>query len=289
MRFFDRISALKRRFKMIERAARIVIGYSVAKDCPKAVGWLRDFQEANLKILKEVDRVCRANGIKYWLAYGTLLGAVRHRGSIPWDDDIDIMMMRDDYNKFLRIFSSVADSKYNVKTYFENEWNFSKVHVDFTNLLFVDVFPVDYYCEKVDTLDGKLRVTADLIHARAEVRKRLCKSKLADCEKRDILDGIYEKMIMKGKGVEKNNSIIISIDFVDSCCVQCFDYEDIFPLSEVEYDGSVFFAPNRADRILTYMYGDYMLLPDEIAPHHKEFKDVNLMTVLQIKDFIGRK
>ena len=63
-----------------------------------------EIQEALACILKDVDAFCRENGIRYSLAYGTLIGAVRHRGFIPWDDDIDLLMPRPDFERFVAAY-----------------------------------------------------------------------------------------------------------------------------------------------------------------------------------------
>ena len=78
---------------------------------------VRDLQLICLDMLKEVDRVCRKHNILYWLEGGTMLGAVRHRGFIPWDDDLDIAMFREDYDRFCEIAPQELKSGYFLQTH----------------------------------------------------------------------------------------------------------------------------------------------------------------------------
>lgn len=121
---------------------------------------LEDIWKAELEIMDEIDRVCTENGLRYSLAYGTLLGAVRHGGFIPWDDDIDIMMPREDYEQLRAIWSEKAKDGFILEdeTMHDDYMNnFAKVRKDHTTFLqfesertcsyhtgfFVDIFPGD--------------------------------------------------------------------------------------------------------------------------------------------------
>lgn len=114
-----------------------------------------------IEILTEIERICKAHGLTYYAAYGTLLGAVRHQGFIPWDDDLDIVMMRPDYEKFRQIARTELKSEYElqeeISPYLTR--SFYKVRdgrttaIEFWNLpkeynqgIFVDIFPFDDGC-----------------------------------------------------------------------------------------------------------------------------------------------
>lgn len=110
-----------------------------------------------LEMLEMLDAVCKKYGITYWAGYGTLLGAVRHQGFVPWDDDIDLVMLRDDYERF----QSIAPQEFRDPYFFQNSytdrivWPFSKIRdsrttgIEFKDLrdvnqgIFIDIFPLD--------------------------------------------------------------------------------------------------------------------------------------------------
>ena len=112
-----------------------------------------------IEILNVIHEFCVLHKIQYSLGYGSLLGAVRHKGFIPWDDDIDIIMLRDDYRKFELLFPQLLDGKYKFGTVSrDSEWPlpFGKVYNSQTCLIEnkantpligvnIDVFPMDYF------------------------------------------------------------------------------------------------------------------------------------------------
>lgn len=120
---------------------------------------LKRMKEILLDALIEIDRICEANDIRYYLLGGTMLGAVRHQGFIPWDDDIDIGMPRDDYNRFIEICKSQLEKVYEIQQYNTldyHPYNYLKLidkrtlliqqslkHLNAESGVFVDIFPLD--------------------------------------------------------------------------------------------------------------------------------------------------
>lgn len=120
---------------------------------------LKKLQKVQLVILMEFDRICKEHNLNYQLFSGTLLGAVRHKAFVPWDDDIDVAMLRKDYNKFLKICKRKLDPQYFLQTHKTDKGyihSFARIRKNNTLLLqkywleidmhhgiFIDVFPLD--------------------------------------------------------------------------------------------------------------------------------------------------
>ena len=125
---------------------------------------LDKIHRTELDIMREIDRICRKHNLTYFLAYGTLLGAVRHKGFIPWDEDMDIMMPREDYEQFLKVASDELPLHLMIDSYPQNPryFNpFAKVrnrntlfairalqNYDGPQGLWIDIFPMDYADER---------------------------------------------------------------------------------------------------------------------------------------------
>ena len=113
---------------------------------PPAEGQTREVQLANLAMLVDFDKICKMENIRYWLDGGTLLGAIRHKGFIPWDDDIDLGMFREEYEKIDEILES---NTINPDLYVLKFKTYKKVCHRQCKHLFLDLFYVQYILFKV--------------------------------------------------------------------------------------------------------------------------------------------
>jgi len=243
-------------------------------------------RQIQLDILKHVDKFCKDNGINYSLAFGTLLGAVRHHGYIPWDDDIDIMMTRDNYEKFRSIYDSsvypLADLKsdknhpvsmgklYDSRTFF---YSYGKVKRNYG--LFVDVFPFDNIPEQVETRKKWLK----------EIKKyntyNILKNnpfsyvfslhktsyKIACCFVKLFYNSAYihRKLEYLFSKYNKEKSTYVGVPAVMVMKKNFLD--KIFPKNifneyiTLDFEGYAFQSIKEHDKFLTIFYGDYMKLP----------------------------
>ncbi|MBY3790484.1 LicD family protein [Photobacterium carnosum] len=249
---------------------------------------LRNAQYLMLDILIEIDRICKKNNIPYWLDAGTLLGAVRHKGFIPWDDDIDICMLRADYFRFLDVCKYDLNSEYfcqtsdtdieypkrtipckirKSKSYISEAEDvfYGTDKLDFHKGLYVDVFPMDYYGkssffrkkQRVFSVIYYLKTASIFINHKNLLRKIL--SKLFYYIPWSIIENIKNKLINKYNRV---NDEIIGYGIEIPNCNYFHKKNNIFPLSTVLFEGFEFSAPKNTHEYLTILYGEnYMELP----------------------------
>ena len=229
---------------------------------------LRKQQLRMLEILLYIDKVCKENNINYWLSSGTLLGAVRHGGFIPWDDDLDIEMMREDYVKFVKLFPN--NSKYELQTYY-NDRNYFKCFAKVRDLhsqisefeldkyykyrgLFVDVFSL----ERVPLLI--CRIYGRVFEYISKWRLKCGDSKILwyalKCFQKCVLFTIpIARPIFKMFTKELHHSY-------GTCFPKERHFEDIYPLTEISFEGYMFPAPHNIDHYLKTIYGEYHKLPN---------------------------
>lgn len=235
---------------------------------PSATGQIRDIQLGNLAILKEFDYVCRKNDLKYWLDFGTLLGAVRHKGYIPWDDDIDVSMTREDYDRIIKVFQENTRNAdmYAEYTYLGKSQTIIKVKHKRCPSLFIDIFPHDYSNEALSK-EERMAKTKRM----QKIRKQLSKDKSLDgCEK--ILEKVnsLKPEIIKDRYFEKSD-IQCGLDYFFAEPLWVYSYDDIFPLKETEFEGQMFYGVNKAGKYLSDIFGDYMKYPKKIGFGHSAY------------------
>ena len=245
---------------------------------------LRKVQLKELEILLEVKRICDENNIRYSLYGGTLLGAVRHKGFIPWDDDIEIAMLRKDYERFLEIAPESISSDYYIESSKTNpDYVYSFCKVKANNTLFVekctekldihqgiwiDIFPIDSIEELnfsiIEKQVRKIEVWQTAIDYDAKIiqlDKPLSKVYFT------ALSKIYKHRLIAQKEHEmqwqKSRNANYTIDYN---CIYGYK-KSIFPFSlfeeyaEYEFEGHVFSGISNYDALLSQFYGDYMVLP----------------------------
>ncbi len=262
---------------------------------------LRKLQLTQLDILKDIDSFCKENDIKYFISYGTLLGAVRHGGFIPWDDDIDICMMREDYNKFIELAKEKMKDKYDVLNIYDTEGymvffaKLSKKGTVFTEAsntsktykqgIFIDIFPMDYVTGDKEVRKKIFRKAWTLARLAilSETGKPVLQDHMSNVKKAIVLFGcrtihlvlnlirlnkvkVYKKYLKVAESsIEKEYVSMYSALKPET---GTFKYSDIYPTKLIKFEDCEFEAPANTDIYLKSIYNDYMQLPPEDRRHN---------------------
>lgn len=252
---------------------------------------ISEIQNAALRILIELDSICKKQGLLYTLTYGTLIGAIRHSGFIPWDDDVDILMPRKDYEALKRYFgntytgelkwcdrrtiknypyciSRVSDMTYRYHTNVNNQ-------KDFDIGVFVDIYPLDNYC---DTKSDALKLGRKIWFKNRLFDMYLNPNKTEGTVKkviRNIMSLLLhlvhgnqwhfyideEIQAIIAKYTSANNEIVGVISQYE--WKELMRREWFEKYIGVEFENRVFMMCEGYHKLLTSIYGDYMKLPDE--------------------------
>ena len=246
-----------------------------------------DIQQVSLDILKDIHSFCKKENIKYSLAYGTLIGAIRHKGFIPWDDDIDIMMPRPEYERFInsykstkgfQILSEGEDSMIAMARVYDTQrshvlmpqspWCKKDVGV------WIDIFPMDGAENDFKTFTNRVEKVYSLWRQNILYRK----SQIPFNQTKGFIENLrllkrkitYKKYNTNTEQINLLKSIEYgSTDYVTSLTVPECKEKEYYPISyfeeyvEVEFENNYFFSIKEYDKFLRIVYGDYMKLPPE--------------------------
>ena len=250
---------------------------------PKARGITRKIQLAQLNILKEVKNVCDKNGILFTLDGGTLLGAIRHRGFIPWDDDVDIRMSYEDYEKFKAAISE--NELIEVNNYYSYRFGYKSIKVKYkaTETFFVDIFPyerVQLSCEDekekiqelvCDKTNEFNEINSKHLHEDAEISSTIVnlpvKSKYADSKLTSAKETVLSDFPQYGQGDWIISSVENSMPRNQRAM---YSNDECFPIEKdaLCFEGLKFNMLKNEEQYLHDLYGDYLSLPHLAAPIH---------------------
>ncbi len=248
---------------------------------------LFQLHNVELKILNEIMRVCKENNINCFAYAGTLLGTIRHDGFIPWDDDIDLAMLREDYEKFIKIAPQKLNKGFHLEHFYTNKYTptyYCKVCLDNTVFteeylkdipihhgVFVDIFPFDNYPSDIKTQSKYKRK----LHFYDQLNRAKVLWKISDLTQgkkrffgsitRVILhilmipfkrEFLFRKMDNAVKQFNNDNCLLISSRGKAIC-----NKADLMPLISHKFENTEILVPHKYDIILKSLYGNYMELP----------------------------
>lgn len=237
---------------------------------------LRACQLKQLSILKEIDKICKRNNIDYWLDGGTLLGAVRHGGFIPWDDDIDIAMGYEDMLRFEKTaktelpdyleLQSPRTDKFTKETivkirdlnslYIENGDDFQS---PYTKGIYVDIFPFvnhpDVSPAVIKKVSKGIAKSNSIMHHLHRYSMRSFAEFFWFGAEYHLCSFIWKMMIICFKSTHYANLPIINGYGITH------KRNTVLPVSEISFEGELFPAPHNPDQYLKNIYHDYMKIP----------------------------
>ncbi len=238
---------------------------------------MNKIQEQQFQTLKEFDKICRRNHFPYVLGYGSLLGCVRHNGFIPWDDDIDIFVTREIYDKIVNCLKSSSSAAYSLinwdsdSSFFAAFSKFQMNRAGYTRRTAIDIFPLDECPNKCSAAFQKWHKRRKRLHYLIQIKSlgfsslKTGKQRIAFilflCFSRRTL---IKRYVQVSRNFEGRSSYYMTT-YHDS--IDVFPKELLLPIEKSLFEGAVFPIPVKYDAILTSIYGDWRT-PPPIGKRH---------------------
>ena len=251
----------------------------------------KEIQDVSLEILKKITDVCEQFDLRYYLIYGTLIGAIRHKGFIPWDDDLDIMMPRPDYERLLNYLreNKIKDlTVFNHKTHVNYPYMITRIsddryHIEAENEqsvgmgVFIDIYPFDGLGDtREEALGYGLKGDRLSSFCFQASRRHFSLDNTTSLVRKILKFPVYliSRLIGKDFFQKKIEALAGRFEYDESRYVGCFvwlsgGWKDIFErawFDEFEmcpFGVYEFRVPKEYDKVLRHIYGDYMKLPPE--------------------------
>ena len=233
----------------------ILNNYLDITEFPKATGVLGDVQTGDTLLLAILDEVCRKHDIKYWLDSGSLIGAMRHKGFIPWDDDTDVCMMREDYER-ARIILDDELGKYGISAKEHSVDPTSRIGIGYKHHetgLWIDVIP----CEWTTLAPDDKRVYDEYNIRRLKFKKKWLKKR--GKTDRETIASLRKKYIPEICDRDEARSIVYSAEM--ALHPKIWTVDAVFPIKRTEFNGYDLCIPNDPVLYLSKIYSNYMAFP----------------------------
>ena len=236
----------------------------------------------SLDLLIEFDRVCKKHGLRYYLGFGSLLGAIRHKGFIPWDDDVDVFMFREDYEKFAKLGDEFSHPYFLQTPYTDSNYFYSNIKLRNTNTtalvetfkyqnfnhgIWLSIFPLDRWSlengeEKYNQIKSLLKECSTFMRMSNPNLSEQDKVRVKNYSGRNPLS-IYEEIQQiatscKDHDTTKVACIVCTVDPYDKLVYNESDFDDV---EYVPFENLSLPVPAGYHNILKDTYGNYMEFP----------------------------
>ncbi len=246
---------------------------------------LRESQLLQLSLLKIVDQICNKNNLQYWIDSGTLLGAIREKGFIPWDDDLDICLLKNDYDKllpllllecktndklFLKYYKKEKSQSY--VEYFastkmvlkETDGSLSPCNIDIFQMKIIEYSTESKLKDRENTDTAYFFMHGNYRYNTKKHNYKIDSIKEAQTAKKDFFAYYNNEYMKQNMSLADKSKYLISYSYGSILLrkeYNYYKYNDVFPLVKTNFEGFSTYIPNNYNAYLTNLYGNYMQLP----------------------------